>query len=118
MAYSEFIDEVEQGQVSDVTIQGNNISGHLADGRAFTTYAPNDPGLVNRLEDRGVSISAAPEEEPVHPLVSILISWFPMLLLIGEDGRASCRERVCQYAYIWVEVVSLKKNKKRIHMNN
>src|SRR3546814_635087 len=83
MAYSEFIDEVEQGQVSDVTIQGNNINGHLADGRAFTTYAPNDPGLVNRLEGRGVNISAAPEEESVHPLVSILISWFPMLLLIG-----------------------------------
>ncbi|WP_119460238.1 ATP-dependent zinc metalloprotease FtsH [Rhodospirillaceae bacterium SYSU D60014] len=83
MAYSEFIGEVEQGQVSDVTIQGNNISGHLADGRAFTTYAPNDPNLVNRLADRGVNISAAPEEEPVHPLVSILISWFPMLLLIG-----------------------------------
>jgi len=83
MAYSEFIGEVEQGNVSDVRIQGNNITGHLQDGRAFTTYAPADPNLVQRLTDRGVSISAAPEEEPVHPLVSILISWFPMLLLIG-----------------------------------
>jgi len=81
--YSEFLGEVAQGQVADVTIQGPNISGHLSDGRAFTTYAPDDPALVQRLEDKQVKIIAAPAEDSMHPLISVLISWFPMLLLIG-----------------------------------
>ena len=83
MAYSEFVAQVDQGRVADVTIQGNDITGHLSDGRAFATYAPNDPGMVERLTERGVSITAAPEETSVHPLLGILINWFPMLLLIG-----------------------------------
>ncbi|MFZ5789725.1 MAG: ATP-dependent zinc metalloprotease FtsH [Pseudomonadota bacterium] len=83
IAYSEFLSEVGNGRVADVTIQGSTISGHLSDGRAFSTYAPNDPNLVQKLADRGVKITAAPIDEGVHPLLSILISWFPMLLLIG-----------------------------------
>jgi cell division protease FtsH len=83
IAYSEFLSEVGSGRVADVTIQGSTISGHLSDGRAFSTYAPNDPNLVQKLADRGVKITAAPIDEGVHPLLSILISWFPMLLLIG-----------------------------------
>jgi cell division protease FtsH len=66
-----------------VTIQGNNISGHFTDSRAFTTYAPNDPNLVSRLTDKGVRITAAPVDENVPSLFGVLISWFPMLLLIG-----------------------------------
>ncbi len=82
--YSEFIDEVNRGQVSDVTIQGNVITFTLADKHAtYSTYAPNDPGLVRQLLDKGVTIKAAPTEENVPTLFSILINWFPMLLLIG-----------------------------------
>jgi cell division protease FtsH len=69
--------------VSDVTIQGNTINGHFNDGRAFSTYAPNDPGIVDRLRGGGVRISAAPKEEGMSGLLGILISWFPMLLFIG-----------------------------------
>jgi len=79
----DFVGEVADGRVADVTIQGPNISGHLSDGRSFTTTAPDDPGLVQRLIDRGVKINVAPAEDNLHPLVSVLISWFPMLLLIG-----------------------------------
>jgi len=83
LAFSEFLQEVESGQVRDVTIKGNSISGAYADGRAFRTYAPQDPLLVQRLNERGVTIRAAPAEDNVPSLFGILISWFPMLLLIG-----------------------------------
>ena len=49
LAFSDFLNDVGRGQVADVTIQGNTINGHFSDGRAFSTYAPNDPDLVNRL---------------------------------------------------------------------
>jgi len=82
MAFSDFIDQVEAGQVREVTISGQDITGHTRDGREFQTYAPEDPTLVKDLRDNGVRIEAKPQEE-VSPLLSILISWFPMLLLIG-----------------------------------
>jgi cell division protease FtsH len=83
LAYSEFVNDVNRGQVREVTIQGNTINGKFSDGRTFSTYTPNDPNLVARLIDRGVLIHAAPAEESVPSLFGILISWFPMLLLIG-----------------------------------
>jgi cell division protease FtsH len=83
LAYSEFVNDVNRGQVREITMQGNTITGKFSDGRAFSTYSPNDPNLVARLIDRGVLIHAAPAEESVPSLFGILISWFPMLLLIG-----------------------------------
>ena len=82
-AFSDFLGAVETGRVTDVVIQGNTIKGHFNDGRTFATYAPNDPGLVDRLKEGGVRISAAPPEEGMSGLLGILISWFPMLLFIG-----------------------------------
>jgi cell division protease FtsH len=81
VAYSEFLQSVEAGQVSDVTIQGQEITGHM-DGRPFTTYAPEDAQMVERLREAGVRITAEPEESP-NVLLQMLISWFPMLLLIA-----------------------------------
>jgi len=83
LPYSQFLSDVESGQVRDVTIQGNTITGHYLNGGAFNTYAPNDGELVGRLNDNGVIISAAPDEEGTPSLFSILFNWFPMLLLIG-----------------------------------
>lgn len=83
LAYSDFLNDVSNGQVTDVTIQGGNtVTGHFRDGRSFSTYTPNDPTLVSKLTERGVRVTAAPPEEG-NTLVQILISWFPMLLLIG-----------------------------------
>tara|TARA_B100000676_G_scaffold236031_1_gene235834 strand:- start:4932 stop:6854 length:1923 start_codon:yes stop_codon:yes gene_type:complete len=82
IAYSDFLDKVATGQVSDVTIQGEAITGHERSGTEFTTYAPGDPNLVPLLEANSVKITAAPVDEGM-PLLSILLSWFPMLLLIG-----------------------------------
>ena len=83
LAFSDFVAEVDRGQVASVNIQGQTISGHFADGRAFSTYAPQDPNLVSRLIGKGVRISAAPSEEGTPSLIGVLLSWFPMLLLIG-----------------------------------
>ena len=84
LAFSEFLDKVEEGQIRDVTIEGQDISGHFAGtGQAFSTYAPDDPNLVDRLRERGVMITAKPPEESVSPLFGILLNWLPMLLIIG-----------------------------------
>ena len=83
MAYSDFLGQVERGQVRDVMIRGRTISGHLSTGQVFSTYAPDDAQLVQRLTERNVIVSAAPIEEPMHPLLALLASWFPFLLLIG-----------------------------------
>ncbi|MGO8915164.1 MAG: ATP-dependent zinc metalloprotease FtsH [Stellaceae bacterium] len=82
--YSEFVDEVDRGQVSNVTIQGNTITYQLADKRgSYSTHAPNDPGLVQRLLDKHVNFKSVPADENVPTLLGVLINWFPMLLLIG-----------------------------------
>ena len=83
LPFSHFLAEVDAGQVSSVTIRGNAITGSYGDGRAFSTYAPNDPTLVQRLAQRGVEINAAPADDNVPSLLGVLVSWFPMLLLIG-----------------------------------
>ena len=61
--FSEFLTEVDNGRVVKVEIKGNNIIGELSDGNVFTTYAPNDPNLIEKLSSKGVSISAAPLDE-------------------------------------------------------
>ncbi len=82
LAYSDFLNEVEAGQVADVTIQGQDLTGHTQDGRAFSTYNPSDNELIKRLREHGVRINATADDES-NPLFSIFISWFPMLLLIA-----------------------------------
>tara|TARA_B100000700_G_scaffold36953_1_gene36389 strand:- start:848 stop:2746 length:1899 start_codon:yes stop_codon:yes gene_type:complete len=81
--FSEFLTEVDSGRVVEIEIQGNNIKGVLSDGSTFTTFSPNYPNLVERLSEKGVSIVATPVEEKMPSLLGILLSWFPMLLLIG-----------------------------------
>jgi cell division protease FtsH len=83
VAYSDFLNEVNGGRVRDVTITGRTLTGQLSDGRSFSTYTPEDPTLVGKLTDKGVRVVARPEESDVNPLFHYLLSWFPMLLLIG-----------------------------------
>jgi len=81
--FSNFLFEVDSGRVVEVTIQGNNIKGVLSDGSQFSTYSPNYPNLVEKLSQQKVSIVATPREEKMPSLLGVLLSWFPMLLLIG-----------------------------------
>jgi len=81
--FSEFLKNIDDGRVIQVEIKGNNIEGILADGNVFKTYAPNDPNLVQKLTEKGVTITASPIEDKMPSLLGVLLSWFPMLLLIG-----------------------------------
>ncbi len=83
LAFSEFLTAIDGGEIRDVTMQGNTITGHYRDGRNFSSYAPDDANLVPKLTDGGVRISALPADEGSPTFWGILISWFPMLLLIG-----------------------------------
>ncbi len=82
MIYSEMISYLESGQISEVTIQGENITGKLTNGNVFKTFAPKDEKLVTQFREKGVKITAKPpEESPWY--MTLLVSWFPMILLIG-----------------------------------
>tara|TARA_A100001037_G_scaffold300771_1_gene328947 strand:+ start:912 stop:2825 length:1914 start_codon:yes stop_codon:yes gene_type:complete len=83
LPYSEFLSQVKLNNVNDVTIQENNIYGHFQSGESFTTYAPNDPLLIEKLTESGVKVTASPAEERVSPILGILLNWLPMLLFIG-----------------------------------
>lgn len=83
ISFSQLLNEVDQGRVRDVVIQGPEISGTFTDGRSFQTYSPNDPSLVQRLYGKGVAITAKPLTDNVPWFVSLLISWLPFIALIG-----------------------------------
>ena len=80
--YSTFLDQVRDGRVERVTIDGVAIYGQRYNGDRFVSYSPGDPELVNDLVNAGVSIKAK-KEEGTSLLMTIFISWFPLLLLIG-----------------------------------
>jgi cell division protease FtsH len=82
MSYSQFISAVNEGQVKQVTIDGQMIRGMLGTGEKFTTYSPGDDHLVDDLLKNHVEIKAQPPESQ-SLLMQIFISWFPMLLLIA-----------------------------------
>jgi len=83
VAYSSFLDNVNSGQVQNVTISGHDVTGATKDGKSFETYTPDDPNLVSKLIAAGVHIDAKPQGDNMNPILKILISWAPMLLLIG-----------------------------------
>ena len=83
VVFSDFMDQVEQGQVTEVMIRGDSINGKYMDGEAFqTTAPPKDPNLIKSLRDKSVRIVVVPPEQTSW-YMSILISWFPMILLLG-----------------------------------
>ncbi len=84
--YSQFVSELENGQIKTVVIEGKTMQnqwlrGERKDGSKFSTYAPFDPQMVNDLIKNKVTFSAKPQEDSL--LMTLLVSWFPMLLLIG-----------------------------------
>ena len=82
MAYSDFVSEMNNGHIRSVTIAGHQITGMETDQRAFQTYTPDDPTLVQRLTDKGVQVTAKPDDDGVN-LMHLVLSWFPMLLIVG-----------------------------------
>ena len=80
--FSDFISKVEQGEVTEVTIRGNNITGLFKGGRSFKTYAVEYPDLVDTLRKSNVAIIAKPpEDNPWY--ITFLFQWAPFILFIG-----------------------------------
>jgi cell division protease FtsH len=84
IAYSEFLQQLDNGRIQSVTITGERITGTYSDSNVgFQTYSPGDSTLVQRLEDRGVTINVRPESDGSNSIFGYLISWLPMLLILG-----------------------------------
>lgn len=82
LSYSKFLELVNEGKVARVTLQGDEISGERLDGKTFQSYSPGDPELLRLLQEKGVEITAKPvDDSPWY--TTVLITWLPMLLLIG-----------------------------------
>lgn len=79
--FSDFLHEAERGQISDVFIRGNVLTGHLSTGQLFTTYMPNQTNIMAFLADRDIRISAGPLEE--FSFFQMILSWLPMIILAG-----------------------------------
>ncbi len=82
VTFSDFMTALERGEIREVTVQGHNISGRFSNQKEFKTYAPYYPDLIKALRDKGVRISAKPDEESPW-YMTVLVSWFPMILLIA-----------------------------------
>ncbi len=82
IVYSQFMQQVKNGSVSSVQIDGHVVRGKLQDGKEFSTYAPNDLWMVNDLLKYNVAVEAKAEQQR-SVLLEIFMSWFPMILLIG-----------------------------------
>jgi cell division protease FtsH len=84
LTYTAFQQQVADGQIKKVTVQGDEISGDYATGAHFTTTTPaNDPSLWPMLKDHGVNVSVTPADDGMPTLVGVFVNWFPMLLLIA-----------------------------------
>ena len=82
IAYSQFLDRVQNGQVKDVNIAGEVVTGTLTDNTKFRTYAPQDPRLTDRLREKNVTITAKPEEgAPIWQV--LLVNSLPFFLFLG-----------------------------------
>ena len=84
VSYTQFMQDVSNGRVQSVTIQGERIVGTYSDTQTrFQTVTPGDPNLISRLEDRGVEIRARPDSEGQSSFGSVLLSWLPMIIILG-----------------------------------
>ena len=81
LAYSEFMEQAKSGRIRSAEIEGNNIIGKTVDDKQISTYNPNDLWVVGDLMKYGVKVEGKARDE--NHLLSILVNWFPMLLLIG-----------------------------------
>ncbi len=83
ISFSQLLAEIERNKIRQVTISGRSVEGKWADGSAFESYVPEDSGLVPVLQKHGVEIVAKPPEKAGISFLGVLISWFPILLLIA-----------------------------------
>ncbi|AQX21894.1 membrane protease FtsH catalytic subunit [Bartonella sp. CDC_skunk] len=83
VSYSEFLQKVENGELKTVTIQGQKLVGKTTDQRVVSTYAPRDPGLVQKLENKKVNVKAIPENSGNNIFLNLLFSLLPVIIIVG-----------------------------------
>ncbi|HYC25324.1 MAG TPA: ATP-dependent zinc metalloprotease FtsH, partial [Roseiarcus sp.] len=83
ISFSQLLTEVDQGHVSEVTIAGPEITGRFTDNRAFSTYSPSDPSLVDTLYKKNVKISAKPPSDGNSWLMTLLVNGLPLIAFLG-----------------------------------
>ncbi len=83
LAFSDFMNDVENKRVSEVTISGPDVYGKMVDGTSFYTYAPYDPSMIETMRKNNVKVNAKPVDTSSSTFWGVVVSWFPMLLLIG-----------------------------------
>jgi len=81
--FSQLLNEVDQGRVRDVLILGQEVRGTYTDGRSFQSYAPSDQAWIQRLYQKGVSVTIRPHDSEQPWFVPLLVSWLPFILLIA-----------------------------------
>ncbi|WP_336278526.1 ATP-dependent zinc metalloprotease FtsH [Bartonella sp. CB175] len=83
ISYSEFLKKVDNNEIKSVTIQGQKLTGQTAEYRIISTYAPRDPGLVQKLESKNVDVKAIPESSGNNIFLNLLFSLLPVLIIVG-----------------------------------
>ena len=83
IAYSDFVKRINSGEIKEVSIDNDKISGKTSDGIPFYSYIPKNTELANELSSKGIKVISEPPESSMPGFLSVLISWFPMLLFIG-----------------------------------
>ena len=81
--YSRFLDDVDQGRVARVTISREEITGTLTDGRSFSTRAPFDPKLIERLHERKIEFNVVPPQSDTPWYYALLFNWLPLVVFLG-----------------------------------
>lgn len=83
ITFSEFMDRVDAGEIEAVAFRGDNITGTTVDGETFNVLVPYYPDLITELREKDVAIEKIPTESGMSSFLTVLLSWFPILLLIG-----------------------------------
>jgi cell division protease FtsH len=83
LVFSEFMKKVDAGEVSQVDIKGDDLVGKLKDGAQFYTYLPQYPNLVEKLQEKGVTINAVPLVSKSDRVIAGILGWLPFILMIA-----------------------------------
>lgn len=83
LIYSDFVNKIKDSKINTVTIKGRNVVGVTKAGEVFKTYAPSDSKMIDILLENNVKVSVLPPDPDMPSLLQIILSWLPILLLIG-----------------------------------
>jgi hypothetical protein len=83
ITYSQLLNDADRGMIRAVDMQGPWVQATYGDGRRVNAYAPNDPGLAQRLHERHVVVAVRPPQDEVPWYVSLVVSWLPFIALIA-----------------------------------